>query len=85
MSARGASETASFDISRSYRRGADREQRQRIVIRAQARTVPEVETEVMVYDELKRIDIVNRPRARKQYGKKEAVYLAFPSLCKLLR
>jgi hypothetical protein len=49
----------------------------RIVIRAQARNVPSLETEVRVYDELKRVDIVNRIR-KDEVLAKEAVYFAFP-------
>jgi hypothetical protein len=49
----------------------------RMVIRAQARNVPSIETEVSVYDELKRVDIVNRIR-KDEVLAKEAVYFAFP-------
>lgn len=49
----------------------------RIVIRAQAKNVPEIETEIRVYDEIKRVDIVNRIR-KDEVRSKEAVYFAFP-------
>jgi alpha-mannosidase len=50
---------------------------QRIHIRAGARRVPEIETEITVYDAIKRIDIVNRIR-KEEVREKEALYFAFP-------
>jgi alpha-mannosidase len=50
---------------------------QRIRIRAGARRVPEIETEISVYDAIKRIDIVNRIR-KEEVREKEALYFAFP-------
>ena len=49
----------------------------RVVIRAKARNVPEIETEVTLYDRLKRVDIVNRLK-KQETRAKEAVYFAFP-------
>ncbi len=49
----------------------------RIAVRSSARNVPEIETEVKVYDDIKRIDIVNRIR-KDEVRSKEAVYFAFP-------
>jgi hypothetical protein len=49
----------------------------RILIRAQSKNVPEIETEVRVYDQIKRVDIVNRIR-KVEVRSKEAVYFAFP-------
>jgi hypothetical protein len=48
-----------------------------VVIRAKARNVPEIETEVTLYDRLKRVDIVNRLK-KQETRAKEAVYFAFP-------
>jgi len=81
MSAEVHLKPPSFDISSSYGASLIENNGKRIVIRAQARTVPEVETEVMVYDELKRIDIVNRLR-KEAIREKEAVYFAFPFFVK---
>jgi hypothetical protein len=50
---------------------------QRIRVRAGARRVPEIETEISVYDAIKRIDIVNRIR-KEEVREKEALYFAFP-------
>ncbi len=66
-----------FDISSSYRASLIENNGKRIVVRAQARTVPEIETEVTVYDDLKRVDIVNRLR-KEAVRDKEAVYFAYP-------
>ncbi|MCC6861299.1 MAG: hypothetical protein IT158_22215 [Bryobacterales bacterium] len=49
----------------------------RVVVRAQARNVPEIETEILLYDSIKRVDIVNRIR-KDETRAKEAVYFAFP-------
>ncbi|HZT31546.1 MAG TPA: glycosyl hydrolase-related protein [Bryobacteraceae bacterium] len=49
----------------------------RIVVRASASHVPSLETEVILYDDLKRVDIVNRLR-KEETRAKEAVYFAFP-------
>lgn len=49
----------------------------RMVVRAQSKNVPEIETEVVVYDNIKRVDIVNRLR-KESTRAKEAVYFAFP-------
>jgi hypothetical protein len=50
---------------------------QRIRIRAHARSVPWIESEINVYDSIKRIDIVNHLR-KEEVLAKEAVYFAFP-------
>jgi hypothetical protein len=50
---------------------------ERIHIRAHAPHLPEIDTEVSVYDDLKRIDIANRVRKEEVHGR-EAVYFAFP-------
>ena len=49
----------------------------RIRILARAKHLPEIETEVTLYDNLKRVDIVNRLR-KEETRAKEAVYFAFP-------
>ena len=49
----------------------------RIVVRAQAPNVPEIETEISVNDALRRVDIRNRLR-KEATRAKEAVYFAFP-------
>lgn len=49
----------------------------RIRIRSAAPHVPWIETEVTVYDHLKRVDMVNRLR-KEETRTKEAVYFAFP-------
>ena len=50
---------------------------ERIRIAARARNVPAIESEIVVYDQLKRIDIVNRIR-KDDILQKEAIYFAFP-------
>src|SRR5262249_26564077 len=52
-------------------------QGQRIRIAARARNVPLIETEIDVYDDLKRVDIRNHIR-KEDIRSKEAVYFAFP-------
>ena len=49
----------------------------RVRVRAQARNVPEIESEILLYDRLKRVDFVNRLR-KTAVTQKEAVYFAFP-------
>ncbi len=49
----------------------------RIVVRAHAKNVPEIETEITLYDRLKRVDIVNHLK-KQETRDKEAVYFAFP-------
>ena len=49
----------------------------RILIRTSAPSLPEIETEVMVDDAIKRVDIVNR-FLKEEKVEKEAVYFAFP-------
>jgi alpha-mannosidase len=49
----------------------------RIRIQAQARSVPLIDTEITVYDQAKRVDIVNHIR-KEEVRDKEAVYFAFP-------
>jgi len=66
-----------LDMSSSYGASLIENTGKRIVLRAQARSVPEVETEITVYDDLKRVDIVNRLR-KEAVREKEAVYFAFP-------
>lgn len=66
-----------FDITSSSGASLIENTGQRITIRAQARSVPEIETEVTVYDDLKRVDIVNRLR-KEAVREKEAVYFAYP-------
>jgi len=48
-----------------------------IVVRTSAPNVPEIETTITVYDEIKRVDIVNRI-VKTETRDKEAVYFAFP-------
>lgn len=48
-----------------------------IVVRSSAPNVPEIETTITVYDELQRVDIVNRV-VKTETRAKEAVYFAFP-------
>jgi len=50
---------------------------QRLRIRARAPVFPEIETEIRLYDRLKRVDFVNRVR-KEETREKEAVYFAFP-------
>jgi hypothetical protein len=50
---------------------------QRLRIRARAAAFPEIETEIRIYDRLKRVDFVNRVR-KEETRDKEAVYFAFP-------
>ncbi len=50
---------------------------QRLRIRARAASFPEIETEIHLYDRLKRVDFVNRVR-KQETRDKEAVYFAFP-------
>jgi hypothetical protein len=49
----------------------------RIRVRAQAKNIPVVETEISVYDNVKRVDIANRIE-KIETRAKEAVYFAFP-------
>jgi hypothetical protein len=49
----------------------------RIVVRAEAKNVPAIESEIDLYDDLKRVDITNRIR-KTETRAKEAVYFAFP-------
>ncbi|MBI1786369.1 MAG: hypothetical protein HYR60_02310 [Acidobacteria bacterium] len=49
----------------------------RIRIQSRAQNVPVIESEVTIYDTLKRVDIVNRIR-KEETRTKEAVYFAFP-------
>ena len=49
----------------------------RIVVRSSARNTPRIETEITLYDNLKRVDIVNHVR-KTETRDKEAVYFAFP-------
>jgi len=48
-----------------------------IVVRTRAPNVPEIETSITVYNEIKRVDIVNR-LVKTETRDKEAVYFAFP-------
>ncbi len=50
---------------------------QRIRVQARAHNVPQIETEITVYDNLKRVDIETRLR-KDEIRAKEAVYVAFP-------
>jgi alpha-mannosidase len=49
----------------------------RIVIQARAKNVPSIEIEVSLYDDIKRVDFVDRLQKTATRGK-EAVYFAFP-------
>jgi hypothetical protein len=49
----------------------------RLLIQAQAKNVPLIESEISIYDHLKRIDIRNRIR-KEEVQAKEAIYFAFP-------
>lgn len=49
----------------------------RIRIQAQAKNVPCIESEIAIYDDIKRIDIRNHIR-KKDIREKEAIYFAFP-------
>jgi alpha-mannosidase len=49
----------------------------RIRVRAEAKNVPVIDTEISLYDGMKRVDIVNRLEKRETRDK-EAVYFAFP-------
>ena len=49
----------------------------RIVVRAQAKNVPAIESEIVLSDAVKRIDIVNRLR-KEETRAKEAVYFSYP-------
>ncbi|MCX6621727.1 MAG: hypothetical protein NTY38_11770, partial [Acidobacteria bacterium] len=50
---------------------------QRIRVRAQALNVPSIETEITVYDGIRRVDFTNRIR-KDEVRSKEAIYFAFP-------
>lgn len=49
----------------------------RIVVRAEAKNVPMIESEITLYDDIKRVDIVNH-LVKTETRDKEAVYFAFP-------
>jgi len=49
----------------------------RIRVRARAKNVPEIETEITLHDRFKRVDIANRIR-KEETRAKEAVYFAYP-------
>ncbi|MBI3697629.1 MAG: hypothetical protein HY238_22695, partial [Acidobacteria bacterium] len=49
----------------------------RVKVRARAEHIPKLETEITVYDDIKRIDVVNRLE-KEEVRAKEAVYFAFP-------
>jgi hypothetical protein len=49
----------------------------RILVRAEAKNVPMIESEITLYDDIKRVDIVNH-LVKTETRAKEAVYFAFP-------